>query len=105
MNPAEQRDALVALCEREAEYHTLTLQTLAAEKFAHVAKTLRAMDLAAIPIVPDGWALVPVYPTIEMQNACWRVIEGTYTHELPEAGDVIWRVMLAAAPTPGGEKA
>ena len=58
------------------------------------------------PGVPDGFALVPVEPTWEMQIAASTAYrearDGHYTARMEQAADC-WRIMLAAAQAKGGQ--
>ena len=60
-------------------------------------RELMAGELQAnIPVVPDGWKLVPVEPTIEMVQAATHSAVGFGTR-------AAYQAMLAAAPKLGGE--
>ncbi|KLP36189.1 hypothetical protein [Enterobacter ludwigii] len=48
------------------------------------------------PVIPDGWVLVPVELTCEMDEAAWNVCHGTRTMS------DIWSALLAAAPQQEG---
>lgn len=49
------------------------------------------------PSAPDGWKLVPVEPTAKM------MVAGTLVSEFQEDPAGMYRAMIAAAPSPGGE--
>jgi hypothetical protein len=63
--------------------------------------------LASAPQVPQGWKLVPVEPTWDMQMAASSNYreprDGHYTARMECAADA-YRAMLAAAPQPGNKK-
>lgn len=49
------------------------------------------------PSAPDGWKLVPVEPTAKM------MVAGTLVSEFQEDPAGMYRAMIAAAPSPGGD--
>ncbi|HBL8902446.1 TPA: hypothetical protein LTW63_004460, partial [Enterobacter hormaechei] len=50
-------------------------------------------------VIPDGWVMVPIEPTAEMQSAAAGVIrfDTTPINKL-WTGNAVYRAMLAAAP-------
>jgi hypothetical protein len=58
---------------------------------------LRAeLEKAVIPLIPEGYALVPIEPTDKMRHAFWRADE-RYENGLGEMPDSGWEWMLRAA--------
>lgn len=76
-----------AVCEEDVEYVT--------PAFEAVRKVLDGNS----PVIPDGYALVPVEPTAEMQSAAAGAIrfDTTPINKL-WTGNAVYRAMLAAAP-------
>lgn len=68
--------------------HSLTTSTI-----AMVALELnKRLNVANSPVIPDGWVMVPVEPTMEMLSAAKKWTGLTSTAE------VVYREMLAASP-------
>lgn len=80
--------------------HFVTLSKVVADSWNY--KGIKSIPLYAAPplpavnspVIPDGWALVPIEATPEMLNASWI----HHSIHCPSA----WRTMIAAAPKPGG---
>ncbi|MEG5432762.1 hypothetical protein [Enterobacter asburiae] len=68
------------------------------EKWNRRAAMLQGSD-GKSPVIPDGWVLVPVEPTAEMQSAAAGAIrfDTTPINKL-WTGNAVYRAMLAAAP-------
>ncbi len=60
-----------------------------------------AGKLPVVPVVPEGWQLVPVELTEEMTDLALTMDKNVTSHSL----DQIYRAMLAAAPKPEGKGA
>lgn len=52
------------------------------------------------PSPAQGWRMVPVEPTREMQRAMYRELDGKH---MPWVIEAVYRAMLAAAPPPPTE--
>ena len=62
----------------------------------------RLESLAAAPLVPQGWKLVPIEPTEKMINegSCAQTIKDGHQYIGECAAKTAWSFMLAAAPQP-----
>ncbi|MDQ2222091.1 hypothetical protein [Enterobacter roggenkampii] len=86
-------------CERRVA----VAYTHCAHRLAEEVRDLRAAMLQGAagnsPVLPDGWVMVPVEPTAEMQSAAAGAIrfDTTPINKL-WTGNAVYRAMLAAAP-------
>lgn len=100
-------DAEKEACELLYEYdrrmergHNATSQASAKVHFESADK-IRADIIKAIaraPVVPEGFALVPVVPTEEMLVLFYETYLSKKRHHEDDDGEDWWAAMLAAAP-------
>lgn len=77
------------------EVNARLFENVLMELLWHRAAMLHGAD-GNSPVIPDGWVLVPVELTCEMDEAAWNVCHGTRTMS------DIWSALLAAAPQQEG---
>lgn len=84
--------------DEDAPHKHRAMMRRAEELLANRAAMLQGAD-GSSPVVPDGWVMVPVEPTHEMQSAaaCAIRFDTTPINKL-WTGNAVYRAMLAAAP-------
>jgi hypothetical protein len=71
-------------------------KSCAQSKQAEIDQLRAELEKAVIPLIPEGYALVPIEPTDKMRHAFWRADE-RYENGLGEMPDSGWEWMLRAA--------
>lgn len=69
-------------------------------KWLGFARAVYEAGRASPASVPEGYALVPVEPTLEMFNAGDGAFFTAYTGTATSSPDRVYKAMIAAAPTP-----
>lgn len=112
-NGAPEPDICEGICIHTPEHEAESVLCCSEHEAAFIAALVNAYrsgSLAPSPtgneasrgVVPAGWKLVPVEPTKEMFEACWR--HSGESHEMRARTNAVcagrYRAMLAAAPPP-----